>query len=607
MFRQKLRRLPVLGSVYAIIAALGLVVLAVGVIGVAAVYTTNKHVRELEEVANRAFFAEHANSLIYAVVMDSRGIYMSADAADRATYGAGVMKFLAELDANMTAWKQYVAPDDRNDFARAQARAQEFIRFRTELVRLGNEVGQAAARAWGDNDANRTNRQALNREIDLLAKANYAELAKLRAWINEYSIWQFMLAAATMAGGILLAILLIVLTFGRYRKEAATEVASKEAYLAEAQRLSHTGSFGWSAASGFVWSDETFRIFELDRAAAPTVEAIIQRTHPEDRERVQEFIERASRGGGDWDVEHRLLMPDGAVKSLHVVVHAVRDEAGVLSFVGAVMDVTAAKRAEEAVQAAQAELAHVARMTTLGELTAWIAHEVNQPLAGIVTNGTACLQWLGQKNPALDEARSSVEDMISDAQRAGDVILEIRALSRKTAPKRAPLDINDLIQGVVRLVTREAQAHGASVRLDLAPALPAVVGDRVQLQQVVINLVINAIQAMASVTARPRELSIRSRQNEAGHVLIEVADSGHGIGSTNAGPAVQSLLHDQARRHGDGTVDLPVDHRSSWRQRMGDGQHAQRRRLPFHAAGGMKADGARSGSESGGCDETQQF
>jgi C4-dicarboxylate-specific signal transduction histidine kinase len=534
MFRQKLRRLPVLGSVYAIIAALGLVVLAVGVIGVGAVYTTNKHVRELEEVANRAFFAEHANSLIYAVVMDSRGIYMSADAADRAAYGAGVMKFLAELDANMTAWKQYVAPDDRDDFARAQARAQEFIRFRTELVRLANEVGQAAAREWGDNDANRTNRQALNRDIELLAKANYAELAKLRAWINDYSIWQFMLAAATMAGGILLAVLLIVLTFGRYRKEAATEVASKEAYLAEAQRLSHTGSFGWSAVSGFVWSDETFRIFELDRATAPTVEAIIQRTHPEDRERVQEFIDRASRGGGDWDVEHRLLMPDGAVKSLHVVVHAVRDEAGVLSFVGAVMDVTAAKRAAEAVQAAQAELAHVARMTTLGELTAWIAHEVNQPLAGIVTNGTACLQWLGQKNPALDEARSSVADMISDAQRAGDVILEIRALSRKTAPKRAPLDINDLIQGVVRLVTREAQAHGTSVRLDLAPALPAVVADRVQLQQVVINLVINAIQAMASVTARPRELSIRSQQNEAGHVLIEVADSGHGIGSTNA-------------------------------------------------------------------------
>ena len=588
MFRQKLRRLPVLGSVYAIIAALGLVVLTVGVIGVAAVYTTNKHVRELEQVANRAFFAEHANSLIYAVVMDSRGIYMSADAADRATYGAGVMKFLAELEANMTAWKQYVAPDDRNDFARAQARAQEFIRFRTELVRLGNEVGQGAARAWGDNDANRTNREALNREIDLLAKANYAELARLRAWINEYSIWQFMLAAATMAGGILLAILLIVLTFGRYRKEAATEVASKEAYLAEAQRLSHTGSFGWSAASGFVWSDETFRIFELDRATAPTVEAVIQRTHPEDRERVQEFIERASRDGGDWDLEHRLLMPEGAVKSLHVVVHAVRDEAGVLSFVGAVMDVTAAKRAEEAVQAAQAELAHVARMTTLGELTAWIAHEVNQPLAGIVTNGTACLQWLGQKNPALDEARSSVEDMISDAQRAGDVILEIsraveedRAQAGSARHQRA--DSRRRPSGDAR-GTSARRIGAARPRAGLAGGRrrsgPAAAGGHQPGDQRDPGHGIRHRQAAGAVdpvaAKRSRSCANRGRGLRSRHRIDQPR------------PAVQGLLHDQVRRHGDGPVDLPVDHRSSRRQRMGDGQHAQRRRVSFHAAGGMK-------------------
>ena len=526
--------------------------------------------------------------------MDSRGIYMSADAADRATYGAGVMKFLAELDANMTAWKQYVAPDDRNDFARAQARAQEFIRFRTELVRLGNEVGQAAAREWGDNDANRTNRQALNREIDLLAKANYAELAKLRAWINEYSIWQFMLAAATMAGGILLAILLIVLTFGRYRKEAATEVASKEAYLAEAQRLSHTGSFGWSAASGFVWSDETFRIFELDRATAPTVEAIIQRTHPEDRERVQEFIERASRGGGDWDVEHRLLMPDGAVKSLHVVVHAVRDEAGVLSFVGAVMDVTAAKRAEEAVQAAQAELAHVARMTTLGELTAWIAHEVNQPLAGIVTNGTACLQWLGQKNPALDEARSSVEDMISDAQRAGDVILEIsRAVEedraqagsarhqRSDSRRRPPGDARGASAGRIG-----AAGPRAGLARGRRRSGPAAAGRHQPGDQCDPGHGIRHRQAAGAVdpvaTERSRSCAHRGRGLRSWHRIDQPR------------PIVQSLLHDQACRHGDGTVDLPLDHRSSRRQRMGDGQHAQRRGVSFHAAGGMKADGARS-------------
>ena len=526
-FRQTLRHL--LGGVYAVVASLGLVALIVGVIGVAAVYTTNKQVRELEEVANRAIFAEHANSLIYAVVMDSRGVYMSSEAADRAKYGAGIVKFLAELDANMMAWKEHVAPEDREDFARAQARAQEFIRFRTELVRLGNEVGQAAAREWGDNDANRTNREALNREIDALAKANYAELAKLRARISEYSIWQFMFAAATMVGGILLAILLIVLMVGRYRKDTATQVASKEAYLAEAQRLSHTGSFGWSASSGFVWSEETFQIFGFDRATRPTVETVIQRTHPEDVERVQQLIDRAPSDGRDWDLEHRLLMPDGSVKYLHVVAHALRDEAGELAFVGAVMDVTAAKRAEQAVHEAQAELAHVTRITTLGELTASIAHEVNQPLTGIVTNGAACLRWLGQGTPALDEARSSVEDMISDARRASEVIQRIRALSKKAEPEKAPLDINDVIHDAVRLVQRETLGHRASLRLELAPALPSVLGDRVQLQQVIINLVINAIQAMASVSDRPRKLLIRSQQHEAGHVLVAVADSGIGI------------------------------------------------------------------------------
>ncbi|HEX2351527.1 MAG TPA: methyl-accepting chemotaxis protein, partial [Xanthobacteraceae bacterium] len=161
------------------VASLGLVVLVVGAIGLHGMYTTNRQVHALEDVGRRAFFAEHANSLIYAVVMDSRGVYMSAEAADRARFGAGIMKFLAELEANMAAWKEHIAPEDRDEFARAQARTQEFVRFRTELVRLGNEVGQAAARDWGDNEINRANREALNRAIDTLANSNYAELAKL--------------------------------------------------------------------------------------------------------------------------------------------------------------------------------------------------------------------------------------------------------------------------------------------------------------------------------------------------------------------------------------------------------------------------------------------
>ena len=528
-FEQKLRHIPILGGVSAVGAALGVVALLVGVIGVHAVYNTNKEVRALEAGANRAIFAERANSLVYAVVMDSRGIYMSSKATDRANYGAGVMKFLAELDANMAAWKEHVAPEDREDFVRAQARAQEFIRFRTELVRLGNEVGQVAAREWGDNEANRSTREALNREIDALAMANYADLAELREWINEYSTWQFILAAVTMAGGILLAILLIVLMVVRHRKEAATQVASKEAYLAEAQRLSHTGSFGWNPSSGFIWSDETFQIFGFDRGISPTIETVIDRTHPEDVERVRQFIEGEPRDGKDYDLEHRLLMPDGSVKYLHVVAHPLRAEAGERAFIGAVMDVTAAKRAEEAVQEAQAALAHVTRMATLGELTAWISHEVNQPLTGIVTNGAACLRWLDKAPPALDEARRSVEDMISDARRASEVIHSIRALSKKTDAEKVPLDINDVIREGSRLVQREAITHGASLRLELAQELPSILGDRVQLQQVIINLVINAIQAMASVTDRPRILLIRSQQSEDGHVLVAVRDSGTGI------------------------------------------------------------------------------
>jgi C4-dicarboxylate-specific signal transduction histidine kinase len=533
-FRQRLRHIPILGGVYAVGASLGLIALFVGVMGVHAVYTTNKQVRALEEGASRAFFAEHANSLIYAVVMDSRGIYMSSEAADRTNFGAGVMKYLAELEANMAAWKEHVAPEDREDFARAQAGAQEFIRFRTELVRRGNEEGQASARDWGDNEINRTNREGLNRDIDALARSNYADLARLRASISEYSTSQFTLAAATMAGGILLAILLIVLLVIHHRKDAAIQVASKEAYLAEAQRLSHTGSFGWNASGGFVWSEETFRISGFDRATQPTVESVIQRTHPEDLGRVRDFIERAPRDAGDRELEHRLMMPDGSVKYLRVVAHALGDEAGEVSFIGAVMDVSAAKRAEEAVHDAQAALAQVTRMATLGELTAWIAHEVSQPLTGVVTNGAACLRWLDRAVPALDEARSSVVEMISDAERAGDVVQRIRAIAKRTEPEKARLDINELIHDVARLVEREAAAYGASLDLELEPALPAVIGDRVQLQQVMINLVINAFQAMSSTTDGPRELLIRSQRYGDGRVLVAVVDSGIGIEAKNA-------------------------------------------------------------------------
>ena len=314
-----------------------------------------------------------------------------------------------------------------------------------------------------------------------------------------------------------------------------SDLRHADAYLAEAQRLSHTGSFGWSVSSGEIfWSEETFRIFGFDRSVKPTLELATQRVHPEDADRVRQFIERAARDGGDYEREHRLLMPDGSVKHLQIVARATRDDTGGLAFVGAVMDVTATKRAEEAMHQAQAELAHVTRVTTLGELAASIAHEVNQPLTGIVINGAASLRWLNHQPPALDETRSSVESMIRDAQRASEVIHRVRALSQKTEPERTALDINEVIQEGVRLMRREVFGHGTSLQLELGSALPPVVGDRVQLQQVIINLAINAIQAMASVPERQRELLIRSQPVATDQVSVEVVDAGTGIDPEHA-------------------------------------------------------------------------
>jgi two-component system sensor kinase FixL len=197
-------------------------------------------------------------------------------------------------------------------------------------------------------------------------------------------------------------------------------------------------------------------------------------------------------------------------------------------------DITERNQAQEALRRAQTELAHVNRVMTLGELTASIAHEINQPLAGIVANGAACLRWLGREPPELGEARDAVESVISDGMRASDVIQRIRALSRKTDVQMTKLDINVVIDDVVRVVQREALDHRILLRLELASALPAVLGDKVQLQQVIINLAMNGMEAMASVTDRPRELVIRSRRREDEQVLIEVQDSGVGVEPENA-------------------------------------------------------------------------
>jgi two-component system sensor kinase FixL len=190
-------------------------------------------------------------------------------------------------------------------------------------------------------------------------------------------------------------------------------------------------------------------------------------------------------------------------------------------------DVTERKQAQETLAKAQAELAHVTRVATLGELTASIAHEVNQPLAGIVTNGEACLRWL--ERGVHEEVKNAVERMISDGRRASEVVRHLRELSRKGDTQMTPLNVNAVVGDALPLVQRELSNHRVSLALDLTGGLPMVLGDRVQLQQVIINLLVNAIQAMAALADRPRELIIRTRQHETTQVLVAVQDSGPGI------------------------------------------------------------------------------
>ena len=192
------------------------------------------------------------------------------------------------------------------------------------------------------------------------------------------------------------------------------------------------------------------------------------------------------------------------------------------------------KRAEEALRQAQAELAHVGRVMTLGELTASISHEVNQPLAAVLTNGQVCLRLLALETPRPDEMRAAVERIVRDANRASEVIQRIRALAKRSEPQMVSLGINDVIREAILLVQREVLSHGVSLRTELASGLPAVLGDRVQLQQVIINLLINGVEAMAPITDRPHEIVIRSQQHEAGHVHVAVQDSGIGIDAETA-------------------------------------------------------------------------
>src|SRR6266403_96914 len=303
-----------------------------------------------------------------------------------------------------------------------------------------------------------------------------------------------------------------------------------QAFLAEAQRLSSTGSFSWRVATDEItWSEQLYRIFELDQGVRVTPELIGSRVHPEDVPMLHEMIDRARGDGSDFEYEHRLQMPDHSVKYLHMIAHGTRDQHGRLEYIGAVQDVTERRLSEEALGNVRSELAHVARVTSLGALTASIAHEVNQPLSGIITNASTCLRMLAADPPNIDGARETAQRTIRDGHRASDVITRLRALFSKNDTATESVDLNEATREVIALSWSELQRSRVILRAELGDDLPPVTGDRVQLQQVILNLLLNASDAMSDVDDRPRQLVIRTERDEEDRALLSVRDTGVGL------------------------------------------------------------------------------
>jgi len=313
------------------------------------------------------------------------------------------------------------------------------------------------------------------------------------------------------------------------RNRARQELRRSEAFLAEAQHLSRIGSFSWRVVTDEItWSEQLYRIFQIDRDAQVTFELIGTRIHPEDLPAFQEHIERSRRDRSDVQLEFRLQMPDGAVKYVHVAAH-IRGDHGQPEYIGAVQDVTERRASEEALGKARSELSQVARVTSLGVLTASIAHEVNQPLSGIITNAGTCLRMLAADPPNVEGARETVRRTIRDGNRAADVISRLRALYGKKEPTIESVDLNEATREVLALSLSELQRNRVIVQQELVDDLPLVAGDRVQLQQVILNLLRNASDAMSTIDDRPRDLLIRTEPDDDGRVRLSVSDVGTGF------------------------------------------------------------------------------
>jgi C4-dicarboxylate-specific signal transduction histidine kinase len=306
-----------------------------------------------------------------------------------------------------------------------------------------------------------------------------------------------------------------------------------ETFLTEAQRLSSTGSFSWRIATDgsteIVWSEELCRIFEFDPGLPITLELMRARIHADDVELFDHTIGRAHACGGDFDYEYRLQMSNHSIKYVRVTAHGTRDAEGRPEFIGAAQDVTQRRLSEGSLAQTRSELARATRVMGLGVLTASIAHEVKQPIGAIFANAESSLRWLSRANPDIEKAQALINRVIDDARRASEIVDRIRDMANKRAPEHKLLSFADVVNESVKFLHHELKLRGVAVSLDLAPDLPPIFGDRTQLQQVMVNLVVNAVQAMTQTGTTLRSIYLRARLSEPETVCCVLEDGGPGI------------------------------------------------------------------------------
>jgi signal transduction histidine kinase len=315
------------------------------------------------------------------------------------------------------------------------------------------------------------------------------------------------------------------------RQAAEEELRRSETLLAQGQKLSRTASWTLQPATGEMrWSAELFDIFGTDReGVSPSFQLFRDRVHADDRARFDAAIAMAVEGSASFSCEVRITRGGGAIRHVHALGEVHSDPSRGKEVIGTVMDLTDRKRTEQALHDAEAELARTLRLATMTELTASIAHEINQPLAAIVANASACVRFLARRPAAVGDAREAADCIVNDGSRAGEVIARIRALLSKQGPRHVVVDVNGIIGDVIHLLRATLDRQRVAVQTELATSLPAVMGDAVQLQQVLVNLVTNAVEAMSENRDRARAVTIRSEVDATGAVLVMVEDTGTGL------------------------------------------------------------------------------